>query len=569
MFDDLFLKSRLPVIGPWLNKRAILRGSSGGGARSAKWLVKAMQEHPQGPNHALILERMRLLKDRFSRTVICRHWAETRDVHLRQLIIEEKWVANNPLYTRILTALLTERHDKITGEPPDDASPYVEQETADASEMINILLKARDDKDPVIQAGARIALRERIGQGQAWMTWLRQRDKTLGAILMEIGKAAERPASARVLSRLKLGRAEDLEQLHTADAGEVRFLLEACADKDAAISAPVPAVLRKLTRPAAHDKLFEHALFWDEGAGHPQAVEALVEGLAAGKVQLTGVPDIQLAGWLFLHGTWEEYDALDFDRRLLGEFYATAPKPLQKAISTKIRETGRVELLTVIGGSTDLRHRAGELREDEAQFIITMLISKKQWEPLWKMAFEVSLRQSVRAVKALRKTKQWQPPEADQQIFERLAALVDEVDVLKPKRVGELLPLALPRATAAVRGRVNSVALSPARPLVAIGTNDGRAALWNFQTGEIEQRWKFRKVVGRVAFTANDLFVCSGQAEHAAHLSGRRHGVGGRTRTHDHRHQRRRRQPDRDFAARRSAVVRHGHAGGTVVPRLR
>jgi WD40 repeat protein len=72
------------------------------------------------------------------------------------------------------------------------------------------------------------------------------------------------------------------------------------------------------------------------------------------------------------------------------------------------------------------------------------------------------------------------------------------------------LQIAIPRATLKVKGRVNEVAFSPTRPVLAIATNQNKVVLWNFQEAAVERVLDgFRHSVGKVAFTPQGLLIAA------------------------------------------------------------
>ena len=66
-------------------------------------------------------------------------------------------------------------------------------------------------------------------------------------------------------------------------------------------------------------------------------------------------------------------------------------------------------------------------------------------------------------------------------------------------------PPAICQAQARLKaGRVNEVAFSPLRPLIALGTSHRKVLLWNFQTAAVEQTYRgFAHSIGVVAFARN------------------------------------------------------------------
>ena len=72
--------------------------------------------------------------------------------------------------------------------------------------------------------------------------------------------------------------------------------------------------------------------------------------------------------FLFLNEKWDEYDALDFERRMLAAAYMTGKPELQERIREVIRRNGRTDLLGVVTGRTTIK--IDEIDSDESEFII-------------------------------------------------------------------------------------------------------------------------------------------------------------------------------------------------------
>jgi WD40 repeat protein len=82
--------------------------------------------------------------------------------------------------------------------------------------------------------------------------------------------------------------------------------------------------------------------------------------------------------------------------------------------------------------------------------------------------------------------------------------------LLSGPELSRALPLALPRASLHVGGRVNDVAFSPAAPLLAIASSQRKVVLWNFKTAQVERviEAAFTHSVGRVAYTPSGALAC-------------------------------------------------------------
>jgi WD40 repeat protein len=93
----------------------------------------------------------------------------------------------------------------------------------------------------------------------------------------------------------------------------------------------------------------------------------------------------QRAVFYFLLGRWKEYDALDFDRRLLREAYDTAEPSLRNRLAAQARREGRVEWVDVAAGGRQGKHLA-QMTAVEWRSALTVLTRKECWSDLWRLA---------------------------------------------------------------------------------------------------------------------------------------------------------------------------------------
>ncbi len=326
--------------------------------------------------------------------------------------------------------------------------------------------------------------------------WLETRHLRLTQLLVEHNWMASAPIKAWVYSALKTGQ---IEPLKGGDGGVVEELLDACGDFDEDISTSAQQVLRQLYREEAKEALCRMVIDHD----HPVAVTVALE---SGYLPRDAA---QRALFLFLTEQWERYESLDFDHYLLSTAHRTASPELRQRIAKNLRTAGRTDFLTILVG-TDYCSRAADMTSEETEVLIQMLSAQQEWAKLWKLVFELPFIRGIRIVQTLHHNA-WQPERGDERvIFGELSALGAHKIVTSEEEARRVLPLALQEATIRVKGRVNDVAFSPVRPVIAIGTGNRKVALWNFQHGEMEQVFEgFDHSIGSVTFLPKGTLICA------------------------------------------------------------
>src|SRR5206468_179232 len=107
----------------------------------------------------------------------------------------------------------------------------------------------------------------------------------------------------------------------------------------------------------------------------------------------------------------------------------------------------------------------------------------------------------------------WRPSPGDErETFEELVLLAATEAPLSVAALHPLLPPAVrvERMRAQVSGRVNDIAFSPTRPMIAIGTGARRVVLWNLQRGAKEAVMDgFDHSVGRVVLMPDETLLCA------------------------------------------------------------
>ncbi|MCP4538601.1 MAG: hypothetical protein GY832_15820 [Chloroflexi bacterium] len=330
----------------------------------------------------------------------------------------------------------------------------------------------------------------------ACAVWAELRHPDLTTLLMEREWVASKPPEVRVLTALKVGQIDVV-----TGGGEkiVEPLAWACRDADPVIAERARQALRELRRKEAQQALCCLLIERD----HPYAQEAAVAAKYKPKNEQ------QRALFFFLTEQWDRYEGLDFDRQLLRAAYAMADAELRRRIQRRLRAAGRTDFLTVIAGD-DYLDRAAEATHAELELLVQTLITNSEWPLLWKLVFEVPFTWSVRIVTMLTDSG-WTPDRGeDPVVLSELISLTRQGLPTSEQEIDQLFPPALLQAQARVPGRINDIAFSPARPVIAIGTGVRKVALWDYQRAEREHLLSgFDHSIGHVAFTGDNTLLCA------------------------------------------------------------
>jgi WD40 repeat protein len=480
------LHHRLPLIGGWLQRRAVRALVADGSPAALDVLTTTVAQGPDELGRARALEALGRLDSQNGVDAVARAWAATRHPQLEGLLRQRGVLPGAPPAVRLLTALKLSRHDLLLDLPADEVGHLAAAlEDRDAQVREEALRLAGGLRDPA----ARAALTDPL-----CALWASERTPGLEALVVAGRLLASGPLPVRLLSALKTGQ-EGL--LRESGAEVVQPLAAACADADPEVASRAKRLLRELQHPDAADAVCRHFLDTDDAQARAAALEA---GYLPREEPLRAL-------FLFLTEQWAAYEALDFDRRLLHAAFEAADAGLRQRIAEKVRAAGRTDFLTVLAGS-DYRSRAGRMTAGEADVLVHLLTANREWAKLWALAFELPLRSSLRIVRELTR-RSWRPEHEDERaVLERLAVLAAD-GKLDEKALAAKLPPAVLRARARVPGRANDVAFSPRRPLIAVATGRGKVVLWNYQKGEREEvHGGFGHAVGRVAFSAADTLLC-------------------------------------------------------------
>ena len=377
------------------------------------------------------------------------------------------------------------------------------REPSVAASLAEAVTRLQDRRVRDALGAALLNVREQPCVDAIWAVWAATRHAALTDMLLAKRQAAASPVTLRVLTALKIGQIDLLRQ---EEAALIDGLVSACGDADPAIAAPARDLLFHLQRDESQEALCRFVIAHDSAVARDAA-------LSAGYLPRDAT---QRALFLFLTEQWARYEDLDFDRQLLSAAHRAAAPDVRQRIADTLRNAGRADFLTVLVG-VDYRSRAGDMTDAEAEIMLHLLAEQAQWPKLWTLAFEISYARSLEIIRRLAE-KGWTPERDDERgLFATLRQCAAAEIATSPDEARRVLPLALPKATIRTAGRVNDLAFAPHRPVIAFGTGRRKAAVWNFQTGEVEQIVSgFAHAVGLIVFAPDGKLLCAERAKTTA-----------------------------------------------------
>lgn len=451
-------------------------------------------------------EVIRGLRNPASIDALCQAWQSSRSPALAEIMRQASYVAQKPPAARVLSALLVNQLETVM---------------SGRSEVVAPLVAACEDTDKEIAARARQCLPHLNNQAavdEFCRLWAENRSPLLETALLQAGYKARSPARVRLLVALKAG------QMHIAEKATPQglpFLLQATRDPDETIQQNARRALANLKDAETRDALCGRAIEANDVPGADPTAAQDVD--AAREVALTcgyapRAPETRSL-FYFLTDQWAEYDALDFDQSMLRAIYEGSPPEMRQRIAARVQAARRTDYLTILAG-VDYRSRVEKVNPSEAALLIRVLTENREYERLWRLAPDLALPFSLEIIQILSRAN-WRPPgEADQGVYDELVRLSEQPILLSGPELTRVLPLAHSRATLKVKGRINDVAFSPNRPVLAIATSQRKVVLWNFQTAAVERVWKdFLHSVGKVHFTPRGLLLCAERTNNDAMCS--------------------------------------------------
>ena len=377
------------------------------------------------------------------------------------------------------------------------------REPSVAASLAEAVTRLQDRRVRDALGAALLNVRDQSCVDAIWAVWAATRHAALTDMLLAKRQAAASPVTLRVLTALKIGQIDLLRQ---EEAALIDGIVSACGDADTAIAAPARDLLFHLQRDESQEALCRFVIAHDSAIARDAA-------LSAGYLPRDAA---QRALFFFLTEQWARYEDLDFDRQLLSAARQSAAPDARQRIADTLRKAGRADFLTVLVGA-DYRSSAGDMTDAETEIMLHLLAEQAQWPKLWTLAFEISYARSLEIIRRLAE-KGWTPERDDERgLFATLRECAVAEIATSPDEARHVLPLALPKATIRTAGRVNDLAFAPHRPVIAFGTGRRKAAVWNFQTGEVEQIVSgFAHAVGLIAFAPDGKLLCAERAKTTA-----------------------------------------------------
>jgi WD40 repeat protein len=437
------------------------------------------------------------LHNQASIDALCAIWLQTRPGFLDKILKQAGYAAQKPSQVRVYSALKVGKLEIILQARPD---------------MVAALVEACQDRDADISDRARLCLVQLQKQSaidEFCRLWSESRSPLLEQALLEAGYKARNPLQVRLLVALKTGFLAAAEEM---PAEGLPFLLNATQDADETIRKNACHSLSSLKNEETREAVCMLVISNDDPLARKIALE---------NQYIPRTADLR-ALFYFLTEQWSEYDELDFDQRLMRAIYEASSHEVRRRIADRVQTAGRTDYLTILAG-VDYRARAEEVSEREAELLISILSENREYARLWALASELALPFGIKIVNILAAAG-WHPSnEIDQTIFADLTQLANQPIWAAGGELTRALPLAIPRATLKLRGRVNEVAFSPEEPVLAIGTSQRKVVLWNFKTAAVEQVIEgFDHSIGKVSYTPRGVLAIAertnAQAQCTVHI---------------------------------------------------
>lgn len=451
---------------------------------------------------AYLKRKLFIILELFSHPKAVRHilsaWKTTRSPELEELIKQKRWNPKEiPLYSptdsEVNVYLAFKFGYKELLEKPDARLVRT---------AINIAL---DPLEPELTDVARDWLEKldnRTLLDTVAAVWAQRKAEFLLNLLLKKQHFSKKIEYARIAVALHSGA---WQVLATDGQSTVLLIKEYLAERNqqlnkhpqhAVIAQTAKLALQNMTNPQAQQAICQWILQNGPQIEIPQ-VAAIAGGFAPSNLR-------QRAIFYFLTEQWAKYDEVDFDNRILRDYYSHNSSPaIRGPINQQIRKSGQAKYLTILTST-----RTAQFTLQEAATLVDTLVANQDWARLWELVFELPVEWSIKATCRLAESD-WQPvAEYEKELLDRLKNLAQAKIVLTQDEFNQKFPVAILRTRVSVPGRVNSLAFSPARPLIAIGTGNGKVALWNMQTARCESALNFKHSIGQLIYTPENLLIC-------------------------------------------------------------
>ncbi len=434
---------------------------------------------------ALARAALAQLQNQSAIDALCSAWLDNRYPFLGEIVEKAGYVAQKPPAVRVLTALKANQLE------------IVQHATSD---MVAPLVTATQYADPQIANRAReclTTLKNPAAVDELCRMWASSRSPFLEGILLQAGYQARSPVNVRLLVALKTGQFEAAEN---AEPRGLPHLIEAMRDADPGIRSGAERALANLRLEETREAVCLR--FLEDKHDRLACDLAVSNGYAPRSAEVRAL-------FYFLTGQWQAYDSLDFDQSILRAVYEASPVEMRLRISTGVQAAGRTDYLTILAG-LDYRSRSEEVTGSAAELMIRILAENREYARLWSLITEFALPYGIKIMRILVE-QGWRPEnEIDRAVYADLERLVHQPMLVDEKELNQILQVAISRSNLRVKGRVNEVAFSPTRPVLAIATNQRKVVLWNFQDAVVERVLDgFEHSVGRVNFTPQGILIAA------------------------------------------------------------
>ena len=168
----------------------------------------------------------------------------------------------------------------------------------------------------------------------------------------------------------------------------------------------------------------------------------------------------------FLTGSWQNFETLDFDRRLIRAGYEQASPDLKKKILSQSRYSGQVEWLQNTPGISKPRY-VSDMQDADWMAAIDALVKRSDFKALWLLSQIAPPWWSVLAITHLENCG-WQPKNPEENNF--LNTLLE----LRKRCTRPALACVKPKSCDLLEGDVISAGFSDSGNKVAVGAADNR-----------------------------------------------------------------------------------------------
>jgi hypothetical protein len=131
--------------------------------------------------------------------------------------------------------------------------------------------------------------------------------------------------------------------------------------------------------------------------------------------------DAERALFYLMAGQPDQHRAADPDGSALAAAYRAAAEPVRAALRQAMADTGGLDLVRVIAGTSGEPARGADVTQAERAYLAGELTRRQDWPRLWRLASDLPLAETVAAVRQL--PAGWRPAdEAGRGLLARLAA---------------------------------------------------------------------------------------------------------------------------------------------------